>query len=1543
MRDAGVSEVLGTVLLTATAVVLLSGFGLVVLSSVDSTGTPPTGAFALDAPDGSSTATLDFVSGTSFGLSSARFVLLVDGADRLATYHLDSPAIADRFSPGDTLVMDLNAPLAEGDRVTAMVVDVETGKGIGTTRTTVLGASTLPAFVLSAPSLASPSLSPSLLVADGASLANLTVNVGATYGLDLVDRVTVNLSELGGLSDVAMRDDGQGGDLLASDGIYTVQLTAGLHDFAIVPSTETIALPITVRDILGKTTTTTALITLQSPPQNKVTTGAKWRDLPASPEVRWVNLTDVTLRDALALGNDQVQVRVSDLTDPAVSWSALVSFGTAAECGGTPGVKSIELSRDGVSGSVTYTPTAAGTCLSVGSLTEINIADVTTSLDASGNVIAWSTSGSPSSYVYSAAGLSGTNEATITFLGDTTSLSPSATGIGQADLTWAKLTGTLPSASFTASANLLVLNVDASGSSDPENDPLTYAWNWGDATTTAASGTATAQHTYATAGDYTVTLTVSDGTNAGLSSTVVRINRNPSAAFTYTTNVLTLDVTSTSSDPDGQAIRHDWEWGDGTSTSTFATTAQHTYTTGGSYLVNLTVVDTYQATNRTQQTVTPANVLPQPTLTSNVTSGTEPMDVSFNLGGTDPDGTITSWTLVYGDGNSTSGTTLPVTRTHQYTVGGNYRANLTVTDDKSATNTTSVNLTVNYRPTATLTSDVTSGPAPLAVTYTLGASDVDGTIASWTLQYGDGTSTSGAGTPPATQGKTYLLDGTYTANLTVTDNASGTRTVSRVIMVSTNQPPTSTIVANVTSGNAPLDVMLTLGGADADGSVASWSLSYGDGTSTSGTSLPTIRTHQYAVSGSFQANLTVTDNLGSATTSSTTISVNARPTANLIASPSSGNATLAVTFTLTASDTDGSIASWTLQHGDGTSTSGAGSPPATSPKSYATAGSYQANLTVTDNSGATATASASVFVNARPTATLSSNVTSGNAPLIVLFNVGGSDSDGSVASWTLQYGDGSSASGGSVPTTATHQYNASGTYQANLTVVDSFGGASNVVSVTITVNARPTAAFSVTGTTNLQVNVNAGASTDSDGSVSLYNWQWGDGTTSNVSTATTSHTYSTGGSYQVNLTVVDNSGASSANTATATVTPNRAPTISSVTQTSMTDLNVTLSASASDADGQAITYTYAWGDGAATGASATQSHLYALPGNYTVTVYANDTLGGSASTTKVVWLNQTVYASAADLDFSAPGGTVTGLSTIATADGVFANFTETNTGSTVSVIGSGCDSNFTAPNPCTVGGLTWKVNTTSTGGTTAWTLALDASQGTPVQDGALSFSDNGNGADTGRLNYYFNGTGAASTSNGFVSLNYKIVATAGSGTRSVTAVMVAPNGTAVTIGTTSTTGSTAGWLTFNNTIPANFMTSAGQYLLRIDWLSNKNGDYLYLDNLALNYTATNTYRLQKELSISPVPTSAGLNHYLEISARQSANAENLQVQVFDGTTWNVRATVSSTTLTTYVVPLTTSELDAGTIRVRLVDTTTSGDASASSWLVDYVRDVVRGT
>lgn len=162
-----------------------------------------------------------------------------------------------------------------------------------------------------------------------------------------------------------------------------------------------------------------------------------------------------------------------------------------------------------------------------------------------------------------------------------------------------------PVASFTATPSLMSVALNASASTDPDGTVVGYSWAFGDGTT----GTGvTANHTYATAGTYTVTLTVTD--NLGATGTTTRqvtatppANQSPTASFTASSNGLGVSVDgAASSDPDGSVTGYAWNFGDG-GTST-GNPASHTYATAGTYTITLTVTDNQGATASTTRDVT---------------------------------------------------------------------------------------------------------------------------------------------------------------------------------------------------------------------------------------------------------------------------------------------------------------------------------------------------------------------------------------------------------------------------------------------------------------------------------------------------------------------------------------------------------------------------------------------------------------------------------------------------------------------------------------------------------------------------------------------------------------------------------------------------------------------------------------------------------------------------------------------------------------------------------------------------------------------------
>jgi PKD repeat protein len=262
--------------------------------------------------------------------------------------------------------------------------------------------------------------------------------------------------------------------------------------------------------------------------------------------------------------------------------------------------------------------------------------------------------------------------------------------------------------------------------------------------------------------------------------------------------------------------------------------------------------------------------------------------------------------------------------------------------------------------------------------------------------------------------------------------------------------------------------------------------------------------------------------------------------------------------------------------------------------------------------------------NQPPKAVASANPISGVAPLNVNFAGSNStDSDGSIVSYSWNFGDGAS----STLANPQHAYNAAGNYTATLTVTDN-GGLTNNASVAITVtvsNPPPVAVASASpasGNAPLKVNFTGSNSSDPDGSIASYVWNFGDGASSTM-LANPQHTYDNAGNFTATLTVTDNHGlSSSASVAiTAIASANNQPpvAVASASPTSGTaPLTVNFTgANSSDPDGSIISYAWNFGDGASA-TTANPPHTYNTAGNYTATLTVTDNGGLTQSATVMI-------------------------------------------------------------------------------------------------------------------------------------------------------------------------------------------------------------------------------------------------------------------------------------------------------------------------------------
>ncbi|WP_439481413.1 PKD domain-containing protein [Cyclobacterium plantarum] len=399
----------------------------------------------------------------------------------------------------------------------------------------------------------------------------------------------------------------------------------------------------------------------------------------------------------------------------------------------------------------------------------------------------------------------------------------------------------------------LTVNFTGDNSSDAEGD-VSYAWDFG---TGISSTEANPTYTFESAGDFEVTLTVTDelgATNTATLNIAVAANELPvavaSADVTEGFAPLTVNFTGDeSSDAEGE-VSYAWDFGTGIS----STEANPTYTfeSAGDFEVTLTVTDELGSTNTATLNIAVAvNEAPVALASSDVTEGFAPLTVNFTGDeSSDAEGEV-SYVWDFGTGISSTQAN-PI---YTFADPGDFEVTLTVTDELGAVNTTTLNISVvtNEPPVAVASADVTEGSTPLTVNFTGDeSSDAEGEV-SYAWDFGTGI-TSTAANP------TYTFEsaGEYQVTLTVTDELGETNTATLTISVVANQPPVAVAAANVTSGSLPLTVnFMGDGSSDQEGPLT-YLWNFGNGFISTQPN-PTFTFNQ---EGTYLVSLTVTDALG---------------------------------------------------------------------------------------------------------------------------------------------------------------------------------------------------------------------------------------------------------------------------------------------------------------------------------------------------------------------------------------------------------------------------------------------------------------------------------------------------------------------------------------------------------------------------------------------------------------------------------------------------------------------------------------------------------
>lgn len=319
------------------------------------------------------------------------------------------------------------------------------------------------------------------------------------------------------------------------------------------------------------------------------------------------------------------------------------------------------------------------------------------------------------------------------------------------------------------------------------------------------------------------------------------------------------------------------------------------------------------------------------------------------------------------------------------------------------------------------------------------------------------------------------------------------------------------------------------------------------------------------------------------------------------ATPTTGLAPQDVSFDVTASGGNGSY-SYAWKFGDGATGSGQ-SPTHT----YTAAGTYTANVTVTDNLGRSTYATTSpITIAPGMVVNITAQPSSGPFPLQVKFNSTVDNAAAGDLTYAWKFGDG----GTSTDAAPTHTYSKQGDYSVVLNVTDSRGrnGTSSALTVIVTASANvviTVSASTTSGTAPLDVSFTSQVSGGTP--PYTYSWDFGDGATSTLGNP--SHTYTESSIYHATLTVTDSASqivTSKAITITVKSDTTMEVTIDAANMTGSKPLTVSFTSTIVNGTGP---YFYTWDfDDGTTSTQAKPVHVFDQAGKYNVTLSVQDSL-----------------------------------------------------------------------------------------------------------------------------------------------------------------------------------------------------------------------------------------------------------------------------------------------------------------------------------------------
>lgn len=380
--------------------------------------------------------------------------------------------------------------------------------------------------------------------------------------------------------------------------------------------------------------------------------------------------------------------------------------------------------------------------------------------------------------------------------------------------------------------------------------------------------------------------------------------------------------------------------------------------------------------------------------------------------------------------------------------------------------------------------------------------------------------------------------------------------------------------------------------------IISWQWDFGDGN----TSTQQNPSNNYAQQGTYVVSLIATSSLGCPDTITKYISINAIPIANFSSTTICEGQT--TNFTDLSSISNGSIASWLWDFGDGNSDN-----TQNPSHQYASAGTYTASLSITTDSNCTGQISYPVEVSSTPVASFTTNDICLNTAA-VLTNTS-TITFGSIAIYNWDMGDGTTYINS---TNVTHQYASANNYTVSLTAT-STGGCAATMTQILNVYAIPSASFSANNVC-LGLAVPFSDLSTTNGSITNWEWNFNNGITS--SEQNPNPVFTTPGQINASLVITDNNGCT--DTATNAVNVYPMPLVSYSVQDICLKEPASFIDLSSIASGSIVSWQWDFNDGN-TSTLTNPTHNYAIEGTYSTQLVVISDNGCLDSLEQIITVN----------------------------------------------------------------------------------------------------------------------------------------------------------------------------------------------------------------------------------------------------------------------------------------------------------------------------------